>query len=594
MIDPDVRPKSDGPAFAGVHEMRLLKGKAVSSGYGDGSAYLLGRIQARLPRYPVDRDGVASEQRRFEIALRQAIEALDRLSNRVAEDIGREHAEIFAAHLALLKDRGFAERIRARIERDRVNVEQAVQDTVLELASRLDGADDPYLREREQDIRDLGRWILRQLDPHASAPLGELPANSVVVAQELLPSDLIHADRGKISAIVTERGGEVSHAVILARSLGVPFVTGVASATTEIPSAARVLVDGQTGEVWIDPSELNEAAYARRKGRYDLATYRAAQAEGKKCVTTDGQHVLLLGNIGRPHEVEQVREHKLEGVGLFRTEYLYLGEREPPALRRQMDQYRAAADALAGRPIIIRTFDFGGDKKPLFLEQHLEANPALGLRGLRFALTVVRSLFREQLRAIVRALPDRDIRIQFPMVIGAYDLLQAKQLLQEVCREDGLQRMPMVGAMIETPAAVFTIQDILEHVDFVSIGTNDLTQFLLAADRNTLELVDDYSVLHPAVLRAIKQVVDAAAGRGRLVSVCGEAVADPSTACLLVGLGVRALSMSPNSTGRVRQSLRGANCKRLEELARQALECQDPAEVVRLAGQIVVQDPLLQ
>ncbi len=572
--------------------MRLLRGKAVSPGYGDGSAYLMGQAQARLPHYSIDGGSVASEQRRFQIALGQAIEGLDRLRNRVAEDIGREHAEIFAAHLALLKDHGFAERIRARIERDRVNVEQAVQETVLELACKLDSADDPYLREREQDIRDLGRWILRQLDAHASAPLSELPVNTVVVAQELLPSDLINADRGKISAIVTERGGEVSHAVILARSLGVPFVTGVAAATTEIPPAARVLVDGQTGEVWIYPSESDEAAYELRKRRYDLATYRAVQAEYKQCVTADGQRVLLLGNIGRSIEVAHVCEHKLDGVGLFRTEYLYLAEPEPPALLRQVEQYRAVADALVDRPIIIRTFDFGGDKRPLFLEQHLETNPALGLRGLRFALTVVRNLFQQQLRAIVRALPDRDIRIQFPMVIGAYDLLRAKQLLQEICREEGIRQMPKVGAMIETPAAVFTIHDILEHVDFVSIGTNDLTQFLLAADRNTLELVDDYSLLHPAVLRAIRQVVEAAAARDRLVSVCGEAVADPSTACLLVGLGVRALSMSPTSSGRVRESLRAANCKELEEAGRRALECQDPADVARLAARIV-QDPLL-
>lgn len=567
--------------------MRLLRGKAVSPGYGDGSAYLMGRVQARLPRYAVEQEKVASEQRRFQTVLLQAIEALDRLSNRVAGDIGREHAEIFAAHLALLSDRGFAERIQARIERDRVNVEQAVQDTVLELAAKLNQADDPYLREREQDIRDLGRWILRQLDPHASAPLSDLPANSVVVAQELLPSDLIHADRGKIAAIVTERGGEVSHAVILARSLGVPFVTGVAAATMEIPPAARVLVDGQTGEVWIAPSESDEAAYAQRKDRYDLATYRAAQDEDKQCVTTDGERVLLLGNIGRTIEVADVREHRLDGIGLFRTEYLYLGEPEPPALSRQIDQYRAVADALAGRPLIIRTFDFGGDKKPLFIEQQLETNPALGLRGLRLALTVVRNLFQEQLRAIVRALPDRDIRIQFPMVIGAYDLLRAKQLLQEICREEGIQRMPKVGAMIETPAAVFAIHDILEHVDFVSIGTNDLIQFLLAADRNTLALVDDYSLLHPAVLRAIKQVIDAGAGTGTLVSVCGEAVADPSTACLLVGLGARALSMSPNSTSRVRQSLRAASCKELEQTARRALECQDPADVARLVQSFI-------
>lgn len=562
--------------------MRILKGKPVAPGYGDGRAFVVGRVEPVLPEYAVDRESVAPEQQRFQKALSHAVEELERLSSRVAEDIGRSHAEIFAAHLALLKDPGFVGRINARIERDRINAEQAVRRTVDELARTLAGIDDAYLREREQDIRDLGRWILRHLNPQASMPLGSLLPDSVIVAQEILPSDLLHVDRSRIAAIVTERGGEVSHAVILARSLGIPCVTGVAKATREIAPGSRVLVDGQSGEVWVDPTEAQESDFARRKRRYDEATSIAVRAEDRECVTLDGERIWLFGNIGRAFDVAQVLEHKLDGVGLFRTEYLFLDEPEPPSLPRQRETYRAVAEAMRGRPVVIRTLDLGGDKWPSFVPHHFETNPALGLRGLRFSLTTARDLFRDQLRAIVQAAGDHDVRIQFPMVMGGYDLLQAKALLDEVRREEGISRTFKVGAMIETPSAVFTIHEILDHADFVSIGTNDLIQFILAADRNTLELVDDYTPLHPAVLRAVKQVVDAACVRNCPVIVCGEAAADPGVACILVGLGLRALSMSPGSAARVRQVLRKVSVSNLKHTAESALSCRDPAEIARL------------
>ncbi|MGE5526013.1 MAG: phosphoenolpyruvate--protein phosphotransferase [Rhodospirillaceae bacterium] len=570
--------------------MRLLKGKAVSPGYGDGVAFVVEQAHATVPHYTVDERSVAREQQRFQQALSRAVEEVERLSRRVAQDIGRDHAEIFSAHVALLKSHEFAHRINTRIARDRVNAEQAVEATVGELAALLSQGDDPYLREREQDIRDLGRWVLRQLNPRSAMPLSALQPHSVVVARELLPSDLLHVDRAKIAAIVTELGGEVSHAAILARSLGVPYVTGVAAATAQIQSGVRVLVDGQTGEVWVHPAAPDEAAYALRKERYDVATSRAVEAEDRLCVTTDGEPVSLLANIGCASDVVQVLQHHLDGVGLFRTEMMFLSETEPPTAASQTEQYRAVADALRSRPLVVRTFDFGSDKRPPFLPQHLYSGGALGVRGLRFALTIARDLFREQLRAIVRAASTGDIRIQFPMVIGPSDLLQARRLLEEVCREEGVARPPSVGAMIETPAAVLTIEEILDQVDFVSIGTNDLTQFVLAADRNALELVAYYSVLHPAVLRAIKHVVDAARAMGRTVSVCGEAAAEPATACLLVGLGVRALSMSPASTARVRQNLRRASSADLQRAATTALACHDPADVARIAAGLMRED----
>ena len=562
--------------------MRAERGKPVAPGFGDGRAFVYQAHSPPVPRYPVAPAAVALEQARFQAAVARAAERLELLKQSAATELGRADADIFAAHLAFLRDPQFVERISERIRARLENAEQAVDGTVEELVATLARADDEYLRERVEDIRDLGRWVLRQLVLHGARSLGQLPAQSVLVAHELLPSDLLQVDRSHLVGIVTEEGGEVSHAAILARSLGVPYVTGVRDATGRIATGMRVLLDGQTGEVWIDPEASALAPFAQHRRDYDEEGALALAEEGRECVTLDGVRVSLYANIGRVAEADEVARHHLDGVGLFRTEYMFLDESEPPSVERQREVYLRVAAALGGRPLVIRTLDLGGDKRPAFLTPHFEANPKLGLRGLRFSLTEAGDLFRTQLRAIVQAADHADIRVLFPMVLGSHDLRQAASLLQATCREEGFFRPLQIGAMVETPSAVFTIREILEVADFVSIGTNDLTQFVLAADRNALDLLEDYSALHPAMLRAVKEVVQSAALKGKAVSVCGEAAADPATACLLVGLGVRMLSMSPASAARVRRTLRRTRCSELERLAREVLAREDPREIERL------------
>lgn len=560
--------------------MSVIKGKPISPGYGRGVAYLHetepmpGHSAPALPG-----DG-KREAHRFRDALARAADELAQLKNHVATDRGDINAELLDAHIAFLNDPEFAGRIEKRIVDDLVPAEQAITAAVNDVCDSLSQADDPYLRERAQDIRDLGHCVLGQLSLNNPLLLDMLP-QSVIVAREFLPLDLMRIERQKVAAIITELGSQTSHTAILARSMGVPYVAGVAGATKVLKPGMHVLVDGHTGEILLDPGANGTAAFMRMKDSYDDDTASAVAAEGRECVTLDGVAVRLYANIGHPAEAGNVLAHNLEGVGLFRTEYMFLNSPQPPRLESQVDAYRKVVKALAYRPLIIRTLDFGGDKAPAFVGPHFEANPSLGLRGLRYSLTAGMDLFRTQLQAIIQANADSDVEIGilFPMVLGCHDLRQAIAVLDEVCREEGGKERPRIGAMIETPSAVFLIDEILRVVDFVSVGTNDLTQFMLAADRNALAVMEDYSVLHPAVLRAIRKISAAAASASKELSLCGEAASDPATACLLAGLGVRALSMSAASAARVRAALCQSNYSTLSKVANEVLEMESPKEI---------------
>jgi phosphotransferase system enzyme I (PtsI) len=573
--------------------MRVLRGKPVAPGYAEGWAFLYQAHRFIVPRYAIGRGEVPQEMERFTAALARAVDRLARLESRAVAELGRADADILAAHVALLRSPQFAEQVHERVRSRLENAEQAIEAAAEDLARSLERAEDEYLRARAHDIRGLARWVLRQLAMHADAPLADLPPRSVLVAHELMPSDLLQLNRAHLAGVITEQGGEASHTAILARALGVPYVTGVAAATDQINTGARVLLDGQTGELWISPEADVSAEFARSKAAYDRAIARAIAEEGHECVTLDGVRVSLEANIGRPAEAARAAAHRLDGVGLFRTEFMFLDAPSPPALEHQCAIYREAARQLAGRPLVVRTLDLGGDKQPAFLAPQFAANPKLGARGLRFSLGMARDLFRTQLDALAHVAHDGDVRVLFPMVLGRQDLRLARQLLAEACTTRGIPRPLPAGAMIETPAAVFMIEEILEEADFVSIGTNDLTQFILAADRNARDLIDDYSALHPAVLRAVRQVACAARAAGKPVTVCGEAAADPPAACLLVGLGVSALSMSPASAARVRRVLRAVRASDLERLAEDALGLDDSATVTALARKFV-EDVLAQ
>ncbi|MDQ3960131.1 MAG: phosphoenolpyruvate--protein phosphotransferase [Pseudomonadota bacterium] len=559
--------------------MKTVIGKPISPGYAQGRAVVMGVGEAEVPERHITQNEIDHEIARFQRALEDGYRELQRLQDRVQVELGPSQADIFSAHLLFLRDRQFIDRVESCIKDDRLNVESAIKVTVAALARMLSAAENEYLRERAEDIKDLGRRLIRHITEFEARQLTRLGPETVLVARELLPSDLLELDRKHIVGSVTELGGETGHAAILARALGVPAVTGVPDATRIARPDMPILLDGQTGEVVFDPLPERVASSIANKESYDRVTSHVVSAEERECITQDGVKVRLYANIGRPCEVDQVIKHHLEGVGLFRTEYLFLDEPIAPSFERQRELYRQIAASLGKRPLVIRTLDLGGDKQPAFLGPQFEANPNLGIRGLRFSLLTSQELFRTQIRALLHVGNDYDVRIMLPMVLGGADLRHAIAIMREVAEEEGIPELPPIGVLVETPAAVFAINEILAASDFVSVGTNDLTQFILAADRNALAMIDDYTVLHPSVLRAVRWVIEAADGAGKPVSVCGEAAADPRVACLLVGLGVRRLSMSPISAPRVRYALRASYLRTLKELADAALAC-DSAETV--------------
>jgi phosphoenolpyruvate-protein phosphotransferase len=563
-----------------VQAMKIITGKPISPGYARGRAVIQGGGPEEVRETRITPDQIDAELARFHAALGESHRELQQLQARVQSELGSDSADIFSAHLLFLRDQQFIGRVEAGIRNERLCLEAALQLTVDELAHLLEEADNAYLRERAADIRDLRSRLLRQIAQSGTEQtLARLPPESILVARELLPSDLLASDRAHIAGIITETGGETGHAAILARALGIPAVTGIRDATRIITPQMLILIDGQSGEVVLEPVPQRINRSTATKDRYDRETRDAIDAEQRACITRDGVKIRLLANIGRPFEVHQVAKHHLEGVGLFRTEYLFLDEAKAPSCERQRQLYEKIATALGSLPLVIRTLDLGGDKHPAFLKPQFEVNPNLGVRGLRFSLLTSRELFRTQVRALLLAANRHDVHLMLPMVLGGADLTQAITIIREVATEEGISELPPIGTLVETPAAVFAIVEILAASDFISIGTNDLTQFILAADRNSLAMIDDYTVLHPSVLRAIHRVIEAADAAGKPVAVCGEAAADPRVACLLAGLGVRRLSMSPLSAARVRYALRASHQSSLESLAQAALASDSAARV---------------
>ena len=489
-------------------------------------------------------------------------EALERskLELKVAEQAASgdaklaDAAALLSAHAAMASE--IAASVKQQIGSDLVNVEQALDSVISDWVSRLQKLDNDYLRQREQDVRDVGRRMTRNLAGVMPWSFDSLPAGSVIVARELLPSEAVELASSGVVAIVSEHGGKFSHTAIVARSLEIPAISGIANVTKRISSGANLLVDGLSGLVTIEPNEAEEAALFVRQQAHERKISSLLSEEKQPCVTQDGVEVSLLGNVGLPDEVDQIAEHHLAGVGLFRTEFLFIDSQERPGFDLQLKVYGDMANRLGGYPMVIRTFDLGGDELPPFLAlDDLRKRSSLHLRGLRFSLSE-KNLLDAQLRAIVQVAQTADVRILFPMVIGSHDFSQAIAAVDRAVKQLDVLRRPAVGAMIETPAALFALDEILELADFVAIGTNDLTQYMLAADRDLSEGTDDSTAMHPAVLRAIKQVVESSQRWERSVCVCGEEAGEPDFACLLIGLGVRELSLSPSRGAAVRQAIR--------------------------------------
>lgn len=546
-----------------------LQGRPLADGYGVGTAYIYHSAHSEEPESRQIAPGeVAAELRRLDNAVSDAEYDLRNVEHRVLTEIGEAEAGIIAAHRMILTDQTLLEQIRRLIRDDLLDAASATATAAAAVAEDLKEAGNDYLSERADDILDVKHRILKHLGHPAAAALEHLPPGTVLVARELLPSDTLNLDRAHVTGIVLESGGRTSHAAILARAMGIPAVGSIPDAHTRIKDGDSILVDGQSGRVIINPTSGQATAFADAQRSF-LDASRHLEAELGPSQTADGEPITLLANLGRPEEVPQVHLHHLDGVGLFRSEYLFIQAPEPPELDVQRAVYRKVLGELDGKPLVIRTLDLGGDKQPRFHIDRFGGNPRFGMRGLRLSLNE-RDLFRTQLQAIIDIADSiQRVSILFPMVIGASDLREAIELVEELT---GQTDRPPLGAMIETPSALFEIEEIVDQVDFVSIGTNDLVQYLLTIERRTVETLGHEAFFQPAVLRAVAHVVRAADARGIPVSVCGEAAGDPVAAGVLVGLGICRLSMSPVRAARVRAALRRLTKGQFQELATRALK----------------------
>jgi phosphotransferase system enzyme I (PtsP) len=571
----DLLPGEKGKAPVARH------GTGVSPGFAIGGIYILSR------RNPLEGSVVESvlppeeEHKRLQLALEKARIQTLYMEKRVAETLSEEDAAIFHTHLMILEDRGFLAKIRELIDQE-YGAARAVREVVNFYVAAFSRMEDPYLQSRSADMEDIGRRLLDSLDGHESDTL-RLEEKRLLVAAEILPSDLATMELEKILGIVTEKGDLNSHAAIMARSLGIPAVVGVEGILRQLGLKDELIIDGNSGHVYINPGQLIKTEYLRLQRDYSHKRRELAELQDQPAITTDGIRVSLKANIGLISDIRVARTNGAEGIGLYRTEFPYMSRKAFPNRQEQANLYAKILKGFDGLPVTIRTLDIGGDKGLPYFSHPAEENPFMGWRAIRISLDC-RDIFREQLAAILMASVGHDARIMFPMISGVEEMEQIREIVAEV--KDELRRnlipfndtIPM-GIMVEIPAAVQIAPILAKSADFFSIGTNDLIQYTLAADRNNPKVKGYYTPYHPAVLHSIRRVADAAHAGGIPVSLCGEMAADPVSALLLIGLGVTELSMSSPSIPLVKQVLRSTSMTTAREIAATALAMESATRI---------------
>jgi phosphotransferase system enzyme I (PtsI) len=575
----------------------VLEGVAASSGIGIGKSVVLRREEPVIPEYSVNDRDVEAEVARLERAMSEARGQIEAIRSPLA------HVEIVDAilrtQMMILEDRQLLEDAANRIRGELINAEWALGLELRRLDRLFAAMEDPYLRERRAELRYAARRLLQALLGYEPERLGDLSGPAVVFADDLSPAEIGQLDRSRVVAFVTEAGGRTSHSAIVAASLGLPAVVGVGGATERVQDGQVVIVDGSAGRVLVQPDGLTIQGYRARLRRHasqEREWLRRVDLPGE---TRDGRPVLLLANIEGADELPQIRSYGARGVGLFRTEFLYLNRKTAPDEEEQLAHYAAVLKAVAPDAAVIRTVDLGADKLPAGIPRRAEANPALGLRGIRVYMGDA-GLLRVQLRAMLRSSIHGSLRILLPMVAGVEEVRSVREVLEDVRAElkregHAVGEEIALGAMIETPAAAGVADGVAAEVDFLSIGTNDLTQYCLAVDRENESVAYLYDALHPAILRTIRSVVSAAHRASRPVAVCGEMASDPVSSLVLLGLGVDELSMQAPAIPRVKACIRAITHADARALSTRLLALTTAAEVadcLRKATSSAIDGPL--
>ena len=565
--------------------MLKFQGIAVSSGVAIGEAFVMGSEGFRIPKHFVRKDAVDEELRRFQDALRIAEEEITQNRNSIARELGSKYADIFEAHIQILCDPKLVGEIEGLIRDKMFSPEHAISVTFRKYAEIFHRLDSSYLAERVQDIYDIEKRLLRLLLGISREGLFSLTAPVLVLASDLSPSETVNMNREFVKGFVTELGGPSGHTAILAAAMDIPAVLGVGAFLSEVSGGDTVIIDGDTGAIIIRPDEETIAHYRNRLQKRTSFVASLDLIRQEEAITIDGVKIELLGNIEFPHEAAHCLERGAEGIGLYRTEFLYLAADKIgfPGEEDHYNAYSRVLQAMGDRPVTVRTFDLGADKMPDFVRQTDERNPFLGLRSIRLALRNVQ-MFRQQLRAILRSSVHGKLRVMFPLISNLLELRQAKMILADVKEEledEGIPYDPNIpiGMMVEVPAAVLMIDHFAREVDFFSIGTNDLIQYTMAVDRSNKDVSSLFNAEDPAVLRMIQRTIFAA-DKGKIpICLCGQMSSNSLYTMLLLGLRLRSFSCSPSVLPEIKKVCRSVDMATCQEVADKALQMDSARDI---------------
>jgi len=566
----------------------MFKGIAASPGVAIGKAFLYNSEDISVPKIKINLSKVPYEIARFEEALIKTRSELMTIRNNISSEMGTKHGDIFNAHLLVLEDRMIIDEVISRLRNQKYNVEYVFEDVLKKYVTAFQKMDDEYLRERIADIEDVGRRLLRNLFGKKKQTLLDIPPKSIVVAYDLAPSDTATMHRKHILGFVTDIGGKTSHTVIMAKSLEIPAVVGLENITENVKSGDTIIIDGTTGNVYLNPKRDTIAQYLREQKKLlkvdkDLQELRSLPAE-----TKDGHRVELGANIELPDEIPAVLSHGAEGIGLYRTEYFYMNRIGLPTEEEHYHAYKSVVEKIKPNALTIRSLDLGGDKFLSQLDVPKEMNPFLGWRAIRLSLAKP-EIFKIQLRAILRASAHGKVRLMYPMISGVEELEAANKCLEEARQELKARKIPFgrdmeVGVMIEVPSAALIADILASRVDFFSIGTNDLIQYSLAVDRVNEKIAYLYEPAHPAVLRLLKNIIDAGHAKGIWIGMCGEMAGEPKFAPLLLGLGLDEFSVPAPYLLRIKKIIRSVRYEDAKDMVLQALELATGKEVEALVS----------
>lgn len=537
--------------------MITIQGKGVSKGIAKGPLYFFQRSDTTVTLKVVS--DIEAEKARLAVAQEQSIQQLNALAEKCRDDAGEEMAVLFETHAMLVEDEDFVECITSLIDEESCNAEYAVEQAGIQFAAMFAAMDDAYMQARAADIKDVAKRILNNLLGVVDGGIrSDVPV--ILAADDLAPSETLQLDKSKILGFVTMGGSGNSHTAILARTMGIPAICGAGEALAEGYNGRVGYIDGETGQLIIDPDAMTQAALKEKYEKQQETKKLLETMKGQEDITLDGKKMLLYCNIGSPEDVAAVLANDGQGIGLFRSEFLYLSASDYPTEDEQFEAYRSVAAAMNGKRVVIRTLDIGADKQVDYFNMKEEENPALGVRAIRICLNRP-EVFRTQLRALYRASVYGKIAIMFPMIASVWEVKECKRACMSVMKELEAEGIPYdkdieLGIMIETPSSVFVAEELAKLVDFFSVGTNDLTQYTLACDRQSNDLGKFYDPHHPALLRAIKMAADAAHKAGIWIGICGELGADISMLPTFLAMGIDELSVSPSAVLPVRAAIR--------------------------------------